>query len=241
MMLSSPKQINLFRKKQFRIIPSVFPTINFFEDLVDPTEMETLWEIESLTNERLREEIGDLSLVAKEDRVSGPGASVIMAAFTHIYNPSRFTDGNYGIYYASLSHETAIQETVYHRERFLGATHENPCEITMRLYEGTILKPLHDIREPTFKKFHHPDDYTESQSFGRQLKEAQSWGIIYNSVRHTEGQCIAIFRPPAISIPKQTAHLRYQWNGQKITDVLAIKSLMNTDGDKNTILHYNSN
>src|SRR5438874_2590584 len=93
-----PKVIDLKGQKQFRIIPSVYPPINFFEDLVNPAEMETLWKIESLTNERLQQETGDIFLVPAEDRISGPGSSVVMAAFTHISvdKPTRFTNGSYG-------------------------------------------------------------------------------------------------------------------------------------------------
>lgn len=214
-----PQKIAL-DKKHVRIIPSIFPPINFFEDLVDPKEMEILWEIESLTNERIRQEIGDLFLVPIEDRMSGPGSSIVMAAFTHIGRPSRFTDGSYGVYYAGLSKKTAIKETVFHRERFLLATHEEACEITMRLYEGKIIKPLHDIRNPTFNSFHDPNDYAPSQLFGQTLRETQSWGLVYNSVRDQNGECIAIFRPPAISDLLQISHLRYIWNGKKITDIL---------------------
>ena len=46
-----------------------------------------------------------------------------MAAFTHL-NPegSRFSDGSWGVFYAAHSVATAVEETVYHRERFLAAT-----------------------------------------------------------------------------------------------------------------------
>jgi hypothetical protein len=87
-------------------------------------------------------------------------------------------------------------------------------------------KPLHDIRKTKFKKLHHPQDYTDSQMFGKELKKINSWGLIYHSVRHTGGKCIAIFRAPAITIPIQTSHLRYVWNGGKIVDVLSIKSIL---------------
>lgn len=216
---------NVVGRKQFRIIPSVYPPINFFEDLVDPSEMEALWEIESLTNERLLQETGDIHLVTPADRVSGPGASIIMAAFTHIHFPSRFSDGSFGVYYAGLSLETAIHETVYHRERFLKATQENPGEITMRLYEGKILRPLEDIREAQFQSLHNPNDYTQSQQFGKELRATQAWGLVYNSVRHPSGACIGIFRPPAVSIPKPSSHFRYLWNGQRITEVFDLKSI----------------
>lgn|SRR3990167_1081420 len=225
MMSPSPQLLELDNQAQFRIIPSVYPPINFFEGLIDTADMETLWEIESLTNERLLEVTGNISLVPTEDRVNGPGSSVVMAAFTHIGKPSRFTDGSYGVYYASLTFETAIQETIYHRERFLAATNEEACEITMRAYKGRIIKPLHNIREAGFTHLHNPCDYTMSQLFGKELRETKSWGILYNSVRHTEGQCIAIFRPLAISIPQPISHLRYIWNGERMTEVFSPHSI----------------
>lgn len=226
MALFPPELVELRNQKQFRIVPSVFPTMNFFEELVDPSEMEILWEIESLTNDRLRQEVGDLFLVPPEDRVSGPGSSVVMAAFTHIGKPSRFSGGNFGIYYAGLSRETAIRETVFHRECFLRATQEEACEINMRLYEGKIMKPLHDLRITQFIDLHHPDNYIPSQSFGAELRKTNSWGLIYNSVRHKGGHCIAAFRPPAISVPKAIAQLRYVWNGEKIIAILDAKPVL---------------
>lgn len=228
-MAKTPKTIELKNQKQHRIIPSVYPTINFFEDLVDPSEMDILFEIESMTNDRLRQEAGDIFLVSPEDRISGPGASVVMAAFTHIDKPSRFTDGSYGIYYAGLTLETAIRETVYSREVFLRATSEDPNEITMRVYEGKIQKPLHDVRHSAFNHLHHEDYWIESQNFGRDMRSNQSWGLIYNSVRHPGGTCIAAFRPRAISLPHQTLHLIYHWNGERITAVSSTEILMKFD------------
>lgn len=214
------------KQKVYRIIPSTFPVINFFEDLVDPSEMEVLWEIEGLTNERIRQDIGDIFLVAPEDRVAGPGSSVVMAAFTHVGRPSRFTTGGFGVYYAGFSRETAIKETVYHREKFLAATQEPAAEITMRLYEAKLVKPLVDIRDRAFNFLHHPDDYLPSQQFASEMRPQKFWGLAYNSVRHTGGQCIALFRPPAISMPKPINHLRYVWNGEKIVEVFDAVSVL---------------
>lgn len=224
-MTKLPALVQLPSRRHYRIIPSVYPAINFFEDLVDADEMEALWEIESLTNDRLRQEAGDIFQVAPEDRVCGHGSSVVMAAFTHIGRPSRFTDGSYGVYYASFSQRTAVHETVYHREKFLAATHEEPCELVMRMYESRLLKPVHDIRGDAYRRFHHPDQYLESQSFGRKLREERSWGVVYNSVRDRSGQCLAAFRPKTIAIPNPVAHLRYIWNGQSIVDVVKTESM----------------
>jgi hypothetical protein len=213
-----PPVVELDWSGQYRIVPSKFPPINFFESLADPSQMEALWYIESLTNDRLLHEAGDIALVAPEDRVSGPGSSPLMAAFTHIGHPSRFTDGTYGIYYAARDLETAVRETVFHRQRLLGFTDEQPGDLDMRVYLGQVLRPVHDIRGPGHDDLHDPDidHYPHAQRFGRQLREADSWGLAYRSVRHPGGHCIAVFRPPAASIPVQSKHLAYAWDGRRI-------------------------
>ena len=214
-----PSVIELKWDKQYRIIPSKYPPINFFENLVDPALMDEVFYIESLTNDRLREEAGAISLVPVADRVSGEGSSPLMAAFTHIGHPSRFTDGSFGIYYASNTLDTAIAETRYHRSVFLNYTHEDPGEIDMRVYIGQVIKPLHDIRSSKYDSLHDPDNYDPSQAFGKTMKLHQSWGLVYRSVRHAGGECIAALRPPAVSIPVQGPHLSYKWDGKTITDV----------------------
>jgi hypothetical protein len=206
--------------KQFRIIPSKFPPINFFEKLVPSDDMAEIFYLESLTNDRLREEVGDISLVRPEDRIGGKGSSVVMAAFTHIGKNSRFTDGSYGVYYAAKDLKTAIIETVFWREKFLGYTNESAGEIDMRVYVGTILKPLYDIRSNKFQYLHDPNNYLAAQSYALKLRSLGAFGLLYNSVRDTGGECIAAFRPSAISIPIQSKHLAYVWNGEKISHIV---------------------
>lgn len=46
-----------------RLVASVYPPVSIFDEIVEPHELETLFHIESMTNDRLREEVGDLSLV----------------------------------------------------------------------------------------------------------------------------------------------------------------------------------
>ena len=114
----------------YRIVPSRFPPVGLFDAVADPADLEAVFQIEAMTNDRLRDEVGDITLVPPDDRVSGPGTTPIMAAFTHL-NPEgdRFTDGSYGVFYASLTVETAVAETSHHRIRFLAATDEPAQEL----------------------------------------------------------------------------------------------------------------
>ncbi|UVE19629.1 RES family NAD+ phosphorylase [Pseudomonas sp. LS44] len=214
--------------RAYRIVSSAFPPISVFEDVLDPADLEQAYLIEGLTNDRLREEAGLLALVAPEDRVSGPGASPLMAAFTHIGYASRFTDGKYGVYYCGDSLQTAIAETRYHKERFLRATAEPSMELTLRTYVCQVIKPLVDIRQD-YAQLHNPDpsSYPIAQHFAAEQRKQKAWGLLYRSVRHADGECAALFRPPAASLPLQGVHLRYVWDGklQQIVNVFEIKQL----------------
>ena len=113
-------------------------------------ELEIAYAIEGLTNDRLRVQAGDLYRLPRAQWVTGPGASVVMAPFTHVGRASRFSDGRHGVYYAALDEDTAIAETAFHVARFLRQTREPPIEVDQRLYVGGILEPLDDIRGAAF-------------------------------------------------------------------------------------------
>ncbi len=109
-----------------RIIRSIFPPIDLFEDIADPADWPLIISAEQKTNPRLMETIGNLDLVPVDRRVAGPGASYLMAPFTHtsVDRPSRFSDGSFGVLYAGNSFEVALFETIYHHERFMARTNE---------------------------------------------------------------------------------------------------------------------
>lgn len=205
-----------------RIISTQFALINLFERVANPEDLEAVLYVESLTNDRLRAEVGELLLVPKEDWISGPGTGTIMASFTHI-SPAggRFTDGTFGAYYAARELETAIAETRYHRARFMAYTREAPIELSMRVLRADLEGDLHDIRGmrsalgAVYDKF----DYTASQALANSLRAQRSWGIVYDSVRHSGGECVAVFRPPALSRCRQAEYLTYVWDGAQISRV----------------------
>lgn len=206
--------------RQYRLIPSKYPPIDLFEDCVDPDLLDALYEVEALTNPRLRVAAGfSLGAIRREDRVTGPGSSVVMAAFAYAYR-GRFSDGDFGAYYAADSIKTALEEVKHARARFMRATNEAPGEIDMRVYVGEICKPLRDVRPTRFAALLDPDDWHAGQAFARAAFASDEWGIVYPSVRHPGGQCIAALRPPAVSIPRQGPHFGLLWDGRAITHVV---------------------
>lgn len=208
----------------YRIIPSRFPPINLFEAVANPADLDAVFEIEAMTNDRLREEAGDLTLVPPEDRVSGPGTSPIMAAFTHL-NPEgdRFTDGSYGVFYAGLTLDTAIAETKYHRVKFLRATNEPAQELDMRVYVVDLKAMLHDIRDlwESHSAYYHPERYALSQELAHDLREAGSDGIVYQSVRDRGGECAAVFGRGFC--PTATRDPIFAMSGMAIRSALSIR------------------
>lgn len=205
-----------------RLVPSRFPPISLFEAVADPADLAAVFAIESLGNPRLRDEIGELSLVPADQRISGPGCSPIMAAFTHL-NPegSRFSNGSYGVYYAAAALETAVAELSHHRARFLARTAEPAIEIDLRCYRVRVKATLHDLRgrhDAEHARLHDPASYAASQRFGLRLREAGAAGVAYDSVRHPTGHCVALFTPRAVQPPaRQSEQVTLRWNGQRIS------------------------
>jgi hypothetical protein len=214
----------------YRLVSSRFPTVDLFERVADPADWDALQALESLTNPRLRDAAGDLRLVPLRDRVAGPGASLIMAPFTHLHpNGSRFADAMHGAFYAAESLDTAIAETRHHRERFLRRTREPPTHLELRSYLVDVAGRFHDLRgrrgTADFDPVYDPDDYGASQALARELRHRDADGVCYDSVRRPRGQCLAAFRPRLVSNPRQGVHLRYQWNGEQIDAVYEIRRL----------------
>jgi hypothetical protein len=205
----------------WRVISTRYPPIALFERLTpDPSVWEALIALEQLTNPRLRDELGEIALVPPEERVSGPGASYVMASFTH-RNPkgSRFCDGRFGVYYAAGSLETAIAETVFHFEAFARDSADPPRSEDMRVLVGSVAAEFEDVAAlPTRhqRMILDPTSYAASQAYALQARAGGANGIAFPSVRYAGGQCIGVFRPRAVGIPRQERHLKYRWNGTRV-------------------------
>lgn len=206
----------------WRIIASRYPPIQLFERLSDdPAVWDALIELEQRTNPRARDELGNIALVAPEDRVKGAGAGYVMASFTHL-NPkgSRFSDGSYGVYYAASTLETAIAETVFHFEEFARDSHDPPRTEDMRVLVGAIENDFEDVGAlPAAERdlILAPTSYRAGQAYGRRLHEQDSLGVTYPSVRRVGGQCTGAFKPRAVGLPHQERHLQYFWDGERVT------------------------
>jgi RES domain len=203
-----------------RIIRSLFPPIDLFEDIADPADWPLLIAAEQKTNPRLMEAIGNLDLVPPNRRVSGPGASWLMAPFTHISPDrlSRFSNGRFGVLYVAGDFETALFETVHHHAKFMAATAQPPGWTSQfRELVLSVEARLHDLRgNAAFSSALDPDDYRIAQDMGARLQAAGSDGVIFPSVRRDGGECAGLFYPDLARNPVQGRHLSYHWDGNRV-------------------------
>ena len=204
-----------------RIIRSLYPPVDLFEDIADPEDWPLLIAAEQKTNPRLMETIGALDLVPVTRRVSGPGASYLMAPFTHVSpeRPSRFSAGAYGVLYAARTYETALLETIHHHARFMAQTGQSPGWTSQfRELVLDIQASLHDLRGgiAAFLPALDRDDYTTAQQLAAALRGSGSEGVVYPSRRDPDGICVGLFYPDLASPPVQGRHLDYHWDGGRV-------------------------
>ena len=205
----------------WRVLASRYPPINLFQRLTADTAVwDALIALEQLTNPRVRDAVGDIALVPPDERISGPGASSVMAAFTHL-NPkgSRFSDGSFGVYYAASALETAIAETAFHFEAFARDSADPPRSEEFRALVGIVAAEFEDVAAlPSARRTSilDRDSYAASQAYAKRVRAEGANGLAYPSVRHAGGQCIGACRPRAVGIPHQERHLKYRWNGERV-------------------------
>lgn len=212
----------------WRLVSSRFPPISLFDRVANEDDLDVVMAIEGMTNDRLRNEIGELQLVPEDERQYGPGTTPIMAAFTHLNSEgSRFSDGNYAFYYAAKDIDTALAETRYHRERFLSRTNEPPTEVDMRSYKSEINTKLHDIRgkQEQLPGVYGKNSYAASQTLAQGLRDQGSKGIVYDSVRYSGGECVAIFRANIPSLVTQGSHFCFRWDGKSVVETYRKENL----------------
>jgi hypothetical protein len=204
-----------------RIIRSLVPPADLFEDIADPEDWPLLIAAEQKTNPRLMESLGALDLVPPARRVSGPGAGYLMAPFTHVSRdrPSRFTRGDYGVLCVAERFETALLETMHHHARFMARTEEPPGWTSQfRELVLDLAADLHDLRgsDPAWHPALHPGDYAEAQTLAANLRAQGSEGIVYPSQRDPGGECAGLFYPNPAGNVVQGLHLDYHWDGARV-------------------------
>ena len=214
-----PPQVPVDWPAAVRIIRSIHPPIDLFEDIADPADWPLLLAAEAKTNPRLMAGLGQLALVPEARRAGGAGSSWLMAPFVHasIDRPGRFHDGRFGALYAGDRFEVALFETVHHHGRFMAATSEAPGWTSQfRELVLAVRATLADLRGDGFAAALDPADHGAGQGLARALRTAGSDGLVYPSVRFAGGEAVALFYPDLARAPVQGRHLDYHWDGARV-------------------------
>lgn len=208
----------------YRLINSKFPPIALFDQVASAEDFDLMYALQSLTNPRLRAEVGELSLLPKSEIPFGiRGCSYATGAFTHVNaNGSRFSDGSYGVMYIGDEQETAIAEVAHHQENYFknveGLKFERfvfrmlACRFSADSCTDISLLPLTDA-------VYDKANYSASQSLGRAVKQSGIESIQYSSVRRPSGICWALFTPKNVKSVIQSAHYEMVWDGKSISSI----------------------
>jgi hypothetical protein len=208
-----------------RLVPSRYPSVGVLDQIAAPGDLDAVMEIEAWTNDRLSVEIGILTTIPREEWIVGePMASVVMAAFCHPRpDGARFSGSERGAWYAARTVDTALAESVFHRTREIEEVGHFDARMQMRLYHADFATTFHDVRGG-WAELHDPDSYVHSQQVGRTLLQAGSNGIMYDSVRHPGGTCLACFRPRLVRRVRVSAHYEYRWDGTRAPTIRRLAS-----------------
>ena len=199
-----PHVSRLLQDDTHRLIPSAYDDETVLNRLTtDSDELTALFELEGATNERLQGEAGLLPGITVRELVFGLSYShIVNAAFTHA-SPlgSRFNGPERGAWYGGFSLETSGIEVAFHKSQELQEINWQEKETFLYVdFLADFRGEFHDIRNDShFAKCLDPKSYAASQKLAQGLLENESAGIVYPSVRHSGGTCIACFRPALVN------------------------------------------
>ncbi|MET0413209.1 MAG: RES family NAD+ phosphorylase [Polyangiaceae bacterium] len=169
----------------------------------DDAHLAALFDLDHATNERLLAENNRAPGIDSHELVFGvPHHRVVNAAFCHAHPlGSRFNGPERGAWYAAFELETAQAEVAFHKSLELSEiAWQEEEELDYSDYLADISAELHDLRDDTsFASYLDPESYRASQELAERLLDAESLGVVYPSVRHDGGTCVACFRPALVS------------------------------------------
>ncbi len=217
----NPPKTRVRAKQTHRLIRSRYPTVDAFVDVSPADDRDTLTDLESWTNDRIENELGERLVLAPSELATGPNASVINAAFCHP-NPSggRFTSGQLGGWYAAKELRTAHAEVIFHWWREFEEVGLTSGRVQARQYLADFDTILDDVRDRRhYASLYNAKSYRRSQKLGARLRGDGSNGLIYDSVRDPDHDCLVVFRPKLVRNAHQGAHFEYIWSGSAVPEI----------------------
>lgn len=182
-------------------------------------ELADLAEIEGATSARLMaQDRGISGLRANELVYDVPHAHFINASFAYArpQQPNRFNGPNRGAWYAALDVATCLAEVGFHLTNMLADAGDYTATVEYAEMFSSMAGDFLDLRQAPA----HPalgaeiaTAYPVGNALADQARATGLNGIIYPSVRHAGGTCIAALRPAAVQSVRQGAVYRMVWRG----------------------------
>lgn len=172
------------------------------------------------------ENVGDLSRIDTTPYRAFQGAGYVYPFFTAPKPGNRFNTMKFGALYLSRDQATCFAEVCYHYDQEMKDDFDPEREAIERILLKVDVNGLfHDIRgkQRRLPSVYNPNpgQYEKAQAFAQQLKdECDSKGLLYSSLRHRPGECLAAFTPEVINNCKVESTLWIYWDKQKKRSVV---------------------
>ena len=182
-------------------------------------ELALLAEIESATSGRLIAEERGLGALSADELVHGvPHARFINASFAYAKprEPMRFSPANRGAWYAALGVETCLAEVGHHLSKALDDAGDFNAVVEYVEMLASMSGLFVDLRPVPGHPSLNPDPavgYPAGNAIAAMARAEGHNGIIYPSVRHAGGTCIAALWPNVVQSVVQGAMYRLTWSG----------------------------
>lgn len=184
-----------------------------------PDELDLLAEIEGATSSRRIAEERGLGALASAELVHGvPHAHFINASFAYAKPraPMRFSPATRGAWYAALAVETCLAEVGYHLTQALRDVDDFDAVVEYGEMLASMSGVFVDLRAVPGHPSLHPDPatgYPAGNAVAALARAEGHNGILYPSVRHPGGICIAALWPNVVQSVVQGAIYRLTWSG----------------------------
>jgi hypothetical protein len=226
--MSLPETLLLRQEDTHRLIPKIYsdepygPLRTIAEDA---EHLAAIAELDRATDKQVLAENNLLPGISVAELVFGiPHARIINAAFTHA-TPlgGRFNGPDRGAWYAGFEIETSQTEIAFHRTVHLAEVGIFEDQVSYVDYLADFRGQFHELRnDARFVAYLSPDSYVASQGLADQLLNADSLGVVYPSVRYSEGTCLACFRPAVVTHVRTGVHYQFTWSGQPQAAITSI-------------------
>ena len=223
-MSALPRTSLVRRNDTHRLSPSKYsePDASVLARIADDDRhLADIFDLDDATNDRLLAESELLPGIGVHELVFGvPYYRIVNAPFTHAQPlGSRFNGPDRGAWYAAFEVETAQAEIAFHKTVQLAEIGRFDDDVTVDDYLADFSGEFHDLRDGGFAEILDPESYIESQAITEQLVEAGALGVVYLSVRHAGGTCLACFRPALVMNVRKGATYRLRWSGGPVPEI----------------------